>query len=233
MKQNKLLVIKLLLVIIATFSLLQTKAQDNPLRDSLRIASNNLEQHADSIDLRLKRATWYLLLQDWNSAKNDYDLILHREPDNVSALFYRAYANERLGRYNFARLDYNNLIKLVPGHFEGQLGLALLNEKDKHYTEAMDGINSLIEQYPESAIAYAARAGIEQERGMLLLAEYDFTQAIQRDPNNIDYILQRMEVYAAEEKTEHISRDIKVLQVMKAPFGKIKPYIDLVSRKKK
>lgn len=233
MKQNKLLVIKLLLAIIATFSLLQTKAQDNPLRDSLRIASNNLEQHADSIDLRLKRAAWYLLLQDWNSAKNDYDLILHREPDNVSALFYRAYANERLGRYNFARLDYNNLIKLVPGHFEAQLGLALLNEKDKHYTEALDGINSLIEQYPESAIAYAARAGIEQERGMLLLAEYDFTKAIQHDPGNTDYILQRMDVYDAQGKTEYIKRDIKILQDMKTPFGKLKPYIDKVNKKKK
>lgn len=171
------------------------KAQTNPLRDSLLIATHTLEQHTDSVDLRLKRASWYLLLEKWNSAKDDYDLILAHYPNNVAALFFRAYANERLGRYGFARQDYNNLLRLVPGHFEAQLGLILLNQKDKHYTEAMDGINGLIEQYPTSAVAYAARAGMEEERGLLTLAEYDYTQAIMRDPNNTDYIIQRIEVY--------------------------------------
>ncbi|WP_407988102.1 tetratricopeptide repeat protein [Prevotella bivia] len=190
------------------------KAQTNPLRDSLLIATHALEQHTDSVDLRLKRASWYLLLEKWNSAKDDYDLILAHYPNNVAALFFRAYANERLGRYGFARQDYNNLLKLVPGHFEAQLGLILLNQKDKHYTEAMDGINGLIEQYPTSAVAYAARAGMEEERGLLTLAEYDYTQAIMRDPNNTDYIIQRIEVYRKQKKYEQAKRDAALLRKM-------------------
>lgn len=190
------------------------KAQTNPLRDSLLIATHTLEQHTDSVDLRLKRASWYLLLEKWNSAKDDYDLILAHYPNNVAALFFRAYANERLGRYGFARQDYNNLLKLVPGHFEAQLGLILLNQKDKHYTEAMDGINGLIEQYPTSAVAYAARAGMEEERGLLILAEYDYTQAIMRDPNNTDYIIQRIEVYKKQKKYEQAKRDAALLRKM-------------------
>lgn len=190
------------------------KAQTNPLRDSLLIATHTLEQHTDSVDLRLKRASWYLLLEKWNSAKDDYDLILAHYPNNVAALFFRAYANERLGRYGFARQDYNNLLKLVPGHFEAQLGLILLNQKDKHYTEAMDGINGLIEQYPTSAVAYAARAGMEEERGLLTLAEYDYTQAIMRDPNNTDYIIQRIEVYRKQKKYEQAKRDAALLRKM-------------------
>lgn len=190
------------------------KAQTNPLRDSLLIATHTLEQHTDSVDLRLKRASWYLLLEKWNSAKDDYDLILAHYPNNVAALFFRAYANERLGRYGFARQDYNNLLRLVPGHFEAQLGLILLNQKDKHYTEAMDGINGLIEQYPTSAVAYAARAGMEEERGLLILAEYDYTQAIMRDPNNTDYIIQRIEVYRKQKKYEQAKRDAALLRKM-------------------
>ena len=199
-----------------TFALLinPTKAQTNPLRDSLLIATHTLEQHTDSVDLRLKRASWYLLLEKWNSAKDDYDLILAHYPNNVAALFFRAYANERLGRYGFARQDYNNLLRLVPGHFEAQLGLILLNQKDKHYTEAMDGINGLIEQYPTSAVAYAARAGMEEERGLLTLAEYDYTQAIMRDPNNTDYIIQRIEVYRKQKKYEQAKRDAALLRKM-------------------
>lgn len=57
---------------------------------------------------------------------------------------------------------------LVPGNFEGQLGLALLNQKSKHFTEAFDQINSLVNQYPDSAVVYAARGGIEKERGWLV-----------------------------------------------------------------
>lgn len=190
------------------------KAQTNPLRDSLLVATHALEQHTDSVDLRLKRASWYLLLEKWNSAKDDYDLILAHYPNNVAALFFRAYANERLGRYGFARQDYNNLLRLVPGHFEAQLGLILLNQKDKHYTEAMDGINGLIEQYPTSAVAYAARAGMEEERGLLTLAEYDYTQAIMRDPNNTDYIIQRIEVYRKQKKYEQAKRDAALLRKM-------------------
>ena len=202
------------LVVLLSWSCTPTKAQTNPLRDSLLIATHTLEQHTDSVDLRLKRASWYLLLEKWNSAKDDYDLILAHYPNNVAALFFRAYANERLGRYGFARQDYNNLLKLVPGHFEAQLGLILLNQKDKHYTEAMDGINGLIEQYPTSAVAYAARAGMEEERGLLTLAEYDYTQAIMRDPNNTDYIIQRIEVYRKQKKYEQAKRDAALLRKM-------------------
>ena len=202
------------LVVLLSWSCNPTKAQTNPLSDSLLIATHTLEQHTDSVDLRLKRASWYLLLEKWNSAKDDYDLILAHYPNNVAALFFRAYANERLGRYGFARQDYNNLLKLVPGHFEAQLGLILLNQKDKHYTEAMDGINGLIEQYPTSAVAYAARAGMEEERGLLTLAEYDYTQAIMRDPNNTDYIIQRIEVYRKQKKYEQAKRDAALLRKM-------------------
>ena len=95
---------------------------------------------------------------------------------------------------NFARLDYENLLKRVPGNFEAQLGLALLNEKDHHYTEAFNQINRLIDQFPNNPIAYAARAGIEKERKMYELAEYDYGEAIKRDITNIDYILNRSDV---------------------------------------
>lgn len=75
------------------------------------------------------------------------------------------------------------------------MGLALLNEKDKHYTEAYDGINNLIEQYPDSAMAYAARGGIEKERGMLELAEYDYAKAMSLDEDNQDYRINHIDLF--------------------------------------
>lgn len=141
-------------------------AQSNQaLRDSLAHATDILAYHPDSIDLRLKKAAWNIQLEQWNYAKDDLDKVLYLNSTNIAGLFYRAFVNEKLNRYNFARLDYQNLLVLVPGNFQAQLGLALLNQKDLHFTEAYDGINNLIEQYPDSAIAYAARGGMERKRG--------------------------------------------------------------------
>lgn len=161
----------------------------NSVRDSLVHASDVLEYHPDSVDLRLRRAAWNMQLEQWEYAKDDYDKILAQQPGNVAALFFRAYTNEKLGRYAFARLDYENLLQIVPTHYEAKLGLALLNQKDRHLTEAMDQINSLVEQCPDSASAWAARAGMENGRGMADAAEYDYSEALRREPDNVDFLL--------------------------------------------
>ena len=171
-------------------------AQDHQtLRSQLKEATERLACYPDSVDLRLKKAALNLQLEQWQYAKDEYDQVLRSHPDNIAGLYYRAYANQQLGRYNFARLDYENLLKVVPGHFSAQLGLALLNQKDKHHTEAMNQINRLVNQFPDSAVAYAARAGMEQEQGMIELAVYDYTEALKRDADNSDYLLNRVELW--------------------------------------
>lgn len=164
------------------------------LRDSLAAASQELSFHPDSLDLRLRKASWNVQLKQWQYARDEYDYVLDRNPQNVAALFYRAFVNEKQKRYGFARLDYERLLALAPNNFEAKLGLALLNNKDCRYTEAMNQINLLVTQYPDSAVAYAARGGMEMERKMLAPAEFDYSKAINLDPTNTDYRLNRAHV---------------------------------------
>ena len=193
-------------------------AQDRKsLRDSLVAATNLLEYHPDSLDLRLKKAAWNLQLEQWQYAKDEYDFILSRVPNNVSALYYRAYANEKLGCYKFARLDYEHVLTRVPGNFQSLLGLALLNQKDHRSSEAFDQINRLVSQYPDSAVAYAARAGIEKERNMNDLALFDYEEAIKRDPQNTDYRLERIDILLSLRKREHARRALDDLIRMGVP----------------
>lgn len=201
------------------------QAQDKQsLRDSLAAATEALSYHPDSVDLRLKKAAWNVELEQWQYAKDDYDRVLRKEPDNVAALYYRAFVNEKLGRYNFARLDYQNLIRLVPGNFEIQLGYALLNQKDHHYTEAMDQMNLLVSQYPDSALAYAARAGMEVERGQYELASYDYEEAILRDGTNTDYILAHADVLITLGRKEKARQQLDRLVALGVPRGSLKDY---------
>lgn len=209
------------------------KAQTaNELRDSLKQAVDRLAYYPDSTDLRLKKAAFNIRLEQWQYALEEYDFILARDKYNPAALFYRAYVNEKLSRNNFARVDYERLLAIVPGHFEGQLGLALLNQKDKRFTDALDQINRLVDQYPDNAIVYAARAGIEREQGMLALAKFDYEEAMKRDSENLDYALDYIDVLISNGEIVQARKELIALQKKRVPQASIKRYIDKIKRSK-
>lgn len=221
---------KILLVLLLGVTTIAVAQTQKELRDSLKIITQQSSFAPDSIDLRLKKASYNVLLEQWEYAKNEYDYVLNRDPFNIAALYYRAYVNEKMGRYNFARLDYNNLLTVVPGNFEAQLGLALLNQKDRHFTEAMDGINILVETYPDSAVAYAARAGIERERQMYELAVYDFDKAHAIDPDNRDYMIGKIDALILAGRKEEAERGLNELVKTGTPRASL---ADLYKRCKK
>ena len=221
---------KILLVLLLGVTTIAVAQTPKELRDSLKIISQQSSFAPDSIDLRLKKASYNILLEQWEYAKNEYDYVLNREPDNIAALYYRAYVNEKLGRYNFARLDYHNLLTIVPGNFEAQLGLALLNQKDRHFTEAMDGINILVEAYPDSAVVYAARAGMEKERQMYGLAVYDFDKALSIDPDNRDYKINKIDALILAGRKDEAERCLNDMVKAGTPRASL---LDLYKRCKK
>lgn len=219
--------IPLLAATLLTLTTAKVQAQSREaLRDSLRKATDQLDYHPDSIDLRLRKARWNMELEEWATAKSEYDKVLVTNPANIAALYYRAYCNDRLGRYNFARLDYQHLLTLVPGNFEARLGLALLNEKDHHYTEALDGINQLVAAHPDSAIVWAARAGIESERGMRELAAYDYGEALKRDPDNTDYLLARADLNIGLGNYADARRDLDRLVKLGTPKAALREWYE-------
>lgn len=200
---------KIFLAIVFAVIVIGVDAQNrSALRDSLAAAVERLAYAPDSLDLRLRKASWNVQLEQWQYAKDEYDYVLEHDQKNVAALFYRAYVNEKMNRYGFARLDYENLLTVLPGNFEGRLGLALLNQKDHHYTEAIDQINLLVAQHPDSAVAYAARGGIEMERKMYDLAEFDYGMAISLSPDDTDYRLSRVNVRLILKRKDEAREDL-------------------------
>ena len=167
------------------------------LKEALRRATNEMEYHPDSVELRLRKAALNMQLEQWQVAKDEYDEVLRLQAGNLTALYFRAYANERLRRYSFARLDYEELLRLVPGNFNAMLGLALLNQKDRHLTEAADQLSLMVSMFPDSAVVYAARANLERERGQLDPADYDYSEALRLEPENRDWLLAHFDVLLA------------------------------------
>ena len=195
-------------------------------KDSLKVINYELNYHPDSLNLHLKKAAVNIQLDQWNYAMDEYNIVLGKQPYNPAALFYRAFVNERLHKYNFARADYETLLQIVPGNFEVRLGLALLNQKDRHLTEALDGINRLVTAHPDSAIAWAARAGIEDEQGMLVPAEYDYSEAIRRDPHNADYLLSRADIRIRLKEFGKARQDLDAITRLGTPKPALKEWYD-------
>ena len=189
------------------------------LRDSLAVLAKAADLHPDSIDLRLRKAALTLQLEQWQYAKEEYDNIFKHFPNNATALYFRAFAYERMRRYDLAKGDYETLLAQIPGNFESLVALALLNQKMKRTTEALDQANRLVSQHPDKALAYAVRAGIERERGMLELALFDYEQAIKKDIANTDYYIYKVETLVDMKQFDKAMQELNMLTKKGVPHS--------------
>ena len=128
-------------------------------------------------------------------------------------------------------MDYEHLLYLVPGNFEAQLGLALLNERDNHHTEALDGLNRLVMQFPDSTLAYAARANLEREHQQYDLAIFDYTEAIRRSPDNTDYLLARADIWITLKQYGKAENDLQKLIILGIPKMALRPFFERIKKR--
>ena len=160
------------------------------------------------LPLRMARAGLYMQMGNKEKALVDYSDVLDWKPEEQEALFMRAYIFMGQRLYKKARADYEALLKLNPAHEEARIGLVLLNEKDNRPREAMDQINAMVAAAPDHAVLYAVRAGLEQTRKLYEAAEADFTKAIELEPQNIDFLLNRAAFYIETKRKKEARADL-------------------------
>jgi len=163
-------------------------------RDSLSVLNKEIALSPHSTDLRLKKAAVNIELEQWDYAIEEYGRVLDIDPQCLAALYYRAYAHTHQRHLDMAQTDYERLLAIVPRHFEGRLGLAMVKRQMGRQHETMDELNLLVEQHPDSALAYAARAGYETELHQYETALFDWEEALRRKPMNADFIVSKVDV---------------------------------------
>ena len=179
------------------FSIAQTRQQ---WRDSLEVLSEQLRRPPADIDLRLRKAEANINLEQWDYALAEYGKILHADENNLAALYFRAYVHARQQHYDLAKVDYETFLGLVPRHFEARLGLAHVLQKMGRRTDATDQLNTIVELFPDSATAYAARAAYETEQRLYEVAIYDWDEAIRRQPLNAGFVVSKAEIYIRQKR---------------------------------
>jgi len=195
-------------------------------RDSLETLSASLKQNPDNIDLRLRKAEADIQLEQWDYALAEYGRILRADEKNLAALYFRAYVHERQKHYDQAKVDYDAFLAIEPVHLEARLGLAHVLQKMGRKSDAMDELNHIVQMFPDSADAYAARAAYETEQQQYDVAVYDWSEAARLRPGNADYTVSKVDVLLRLGRKREARDALDALVSKGTPRGVLKEWYD-------
>ena len=195
-------------------------------RDSVSYLIEAIRQNPKSIDLRLKKAEANINLQQWEYAVQEYGYVLRLDERNLAALYFRAFCHSQLKHYDLARVDYEAFLTLQPLHFESHLGLAHTLQKLGRQTEALDALNRIVQLFPDSADAYAARAAYETERRLYDVALYDWDEAIRRKQGKVEYVVSKVEILIRQGRCREAREALDAAVMKGTPRGALKEWYD-------
>ena len=208
----------------------QQHAMAQNYRDSLTAINRQIATSPWSTDLHLRKAAFNLQLKQWQYAIDEYGLVLQRDPRNPAALFYRAYANTHLRRYDLARNDYRDLLADHPHHFGARLSLAVVQQLMGRRQDALDELNQLVQQHPDSAVAYAARANMERELKQDDAALYDWQRAEQLSPHDATYVVSHVDLLLVLERRQEARRVLDAAVRRGIPRGMLRDWYEKTKR---
>ena len=195
-------------------------------RDSLETLNASLKQDPDNIDLRLRKAEADIQLERWDYALAEYGRILRTDEKNLAALYFRAYVHERQKHYDLARVDYESFLAIQPLHLEARLGLAHILQKMGRRSDAMDVLNQIVQMFPDSADAYAARAAFETKYLQYELALYDWNEAIRLRPDNEGFVISKVDLLIRLKRKKEAREALDALVSKGTPRGMLKEWYD-------
>ena len=195
-------------------------------RDSLETLNTNLKQDPNNIDLRLRKAEADIQLEQWDYALAEYGRILRADEQNLAALFFRAYVHEKQKHYDLAKVDYDAFLAIEPVHLEARLGLAHVLQKMGRKQDTTDELNRIVQMFPNSADAYAARAAFETEQQQYEVAVYDWSEAARMKPDNVDYTISMVDVMLHLGRQKEAREALDRLVARGTPRGLLKEWYD-------
>ena len=209
--------------LIIHFASAQTRQQ---WRDSLEVLNAQIAKEPHNLNLHLLKAEANINLEQWDYALAEYGKILHADEKNLAALFFRAYVHIQQHHYDLARVDYEAFLHLEPTHFEARLGLAHVLQKMGRKTDTFDELNRIVQLFPDSADAYAARAVYEMEQQMDDAALYDWDEAIRLQPANVDFVVSKVDILLRQGRRKEAREALDAVTHHGVPRGMLKEWYD-------
>jgi predicted Zn-dependent protease len=93
-------------------------------------------------------------------------------------------------------------------------------------TDTMDELNRIVQLFPDSAQAYAARAAYETELRQYDVALYDWDEAIKRHPSDVSLAVSKVDVLIRMERRKEAREVLDALVGKGTPRGALKEWYD-------
>ena len=115
---------------------------------------------------------------------------------------------------------------MEPKHLEARLGLAHVLQKMGRKTATFDELNRIVQLFPDSADAYAARAVYEMEQQMDDAALYDWDEAIRLQPANVDFVVSKVDILLRQGRRKEAREVLDAVTHHGVPRGMLKEWYD-------
>ena len=152
--------------------------------------------------------------------------MLRLDEQNLAALFFRAFCHTQLRQYDLAKFDYETFLTIQPEHFEAHLGLAHTLQKMGKKTDAFDELNRIVQLFPDSADAFAARAAYETDLKQYEAAVYDWDEALRLQPENVEYAISKVDALIRLGRRQEAREQLDAIVRRGTPRGALKQWYD-------
>lgn len=217
---------KLLLITLFMYGVCVQAQTPREWRDSVSVLIEAINKAPKNIGLRLLKAEANINLQQWDYAVQEYGYVLRLDEQNLAALFFRAFCHTQLRHYDLAKVDYETFLTIKPEHFEAHLGLAHTLQKLGKKTDAFDELNRIVQLFPDSADAYAARAAYEAEQKLYEVAVYDWDEALRIQPGNVEYAISKVDALIRQGRRQEAREQLDAIVRRGTPRGALKQWYD-------
>lgn len=156
------------------------------LTNDINLITQELQDEETDRDILIARGALYSMVMNYSNAMADYNEILKSDPDNVVALFNRAYARHKMVEVIAALEEEtqtpNNVMLQGPIKAKNPQALPSGEKEVSHildYELILNDLNKVIELSPQFEFAYYNRAIIHCLKKNFLQGVEDFTKAVQ------------------------------------------------------
>ena len=195
-------------------------------RDSVSVLIDAINKNPKDVNLRLLKGEANINLKQWEYAVQEYGYVLRLDEKNLAALFFRAFCHTQLRHYDLAKVDYETFLTIQPEHFEAHIGLAHTLRQLGRRTDTFDELNRIVQLFPDSAEAYAARASYEVEQGLYNAAVYDWDEALRLQPSNVEFAVSKVDALLRQGRRQEARDVLDALVRRGTPRGALKEWYD-------
>lgn len=173
------------------------------LKDSanaIKFLEKTLSMDAEYMDAVGTLAAIYISQKKYDLAVAQYDKILAKDPDNITALFYSGFANYILERYEHAKISYKRLLALRPTMMQGHQILGQIYSLQDSIEQGKYYGNNLIQLADSAVIADKADAKKVAQHSSMAISGYRLLASFDWKDKNVKYAIDKLEKAVSYEK---------------------------------